>query len=170
MLAPMVGQLIGNYAFLWGQKQERTPTWYGVFTADGQRTEAADTLQHIWTGQWPANRAPQIADLRIDGKQATDQVRLAPGRSYVASVQATDLEGDALNYDWRLMRESQATQVGGDAEITPEEIRLSNANRQSGQITWRTPEEPGPYRLYVYVGDGQGAAAHANLPFFVGEI
>ncbi len=169
VLAPMAGQLIGNYAFLWGQKQERTPTWYGVFTPDGRRTEAADVLQRIWTGRWPANRAPQLHGLRLDGKSAADNVRLAPGGAYVASAQAADPDQDRLTYDWRLMRESDATQVGGDVEDVPEELRLSNPDSQHGEISWRAPERPGAYRLYVYVGDGKGGAAHANVPFLVVE-
>ena len=167
VLAPLAGRLIGNYAFLWGQKQERTPTWYGVFTADGRRTEAADVLRHIWTGRWPANRVPQVYDLMLDGKPATAQVRLAPGTSHVASVRAVDPDRDRLGYDWRIMRESRATQSGGDAEIVPEEFRLPNENGRSGEIAWRSPEEPGAYRLYVYVGDGRGGVAHANVPFLV---
>ena len=167
VLAPMVGKLIGNYAFLWGQKQERTPTWYGVFTADGRRTEAADALRRIWTGRWPANRAPQLHDLLLDGKRAADGVRLAPGGTYVASAQAADPDRDALTYDWRVMRESQAMQSGGDAEDVPEEYRLSHPKDGTGQILWRAPDDPGAYRLYVYVGDGKGGVAHANVPFLV---
>ena len=167
VLAPMAGRLIGNYAFLWGQKQERTPTWYGVFTADGRRTEAADALQRVWTGRWPANRAPQLHDLLLDGKRATDDVRLAPGGSYVASVRAADPDRDALTHDWRVMRESDATQSGGDPEDVPEEYRLPNLDVRSAEISWRAPREPGAYRLYVYVDDAQGGAAHANVPFLV---
>ena len=167
VLAPMAGRLIGNYAFLWGQKQERTPTWYGVFTADGRRTEAADTLRRIWTGRWPANRAPLLHDLAIDGKRAADNVRLAPRGFHVASVRAADPDRDRLHYDWRIMGESRATQSGGDPEEVPEEYRLPNTGGSPGEISWRAPEQPGAYRLYVYVGDGQGGAAHANIPFLV---
>ena len=167
VLAPMSGRLIGNYAFLWGQKQERTPTWYGVFTADGRRTEAADALQRVWTGRWPANRAPRLHDLLLDGKRAADDVRLAPGGSYVASVRAADPDRDVLTYDWRVMRESDATQSGGDPEDIPEEYRLPNPKVRSAEISWRAPREPGAYRLYVYVDDAQGGAAHANVPFLV---
>ena len=169
VLSTMGRSLIGNYAFLWGQKQERTPTWYGVFTEDGRRTEAADTLSHIWTGRWPANRAPRVHGLLLDGKRAKDEVRLAPGGAYVASVRATDPDRDRLDYDWRLLRESRATQSGGDPETRPEEFRLSNATSRTGEVSWRAPEEPGAYRLFVMVGDGRGGAGHANIPFLVVE-
>lgn len=167
VLKPLAGRLIGNYAFLWGQKQERTPTWYGVFTADGGRTEAVDTLQRIWTGRWPANRAPQLAELLLDGKGAADAVRLRPGASYAASVQAADPDGDGLRFDWRLAPESQATQTGGDSEVVPPETRLPTPDRRAPQITWRTPKQAGAYRFFVYVDDGQGGVAHANVPFLV---
>lgn len=37
------GQVISGFAFLWGQKQERTPTWYGMFNVTGSR-EPANTM------------------------------------------------------------------------------------------------------------------------------
>lgn len=37
VIAPDRTQLVGNYVFLWGQKQERTPTWYGLFTDQGKQ-------------------------------------------------------------------------------------------------------------------------------------
>ena len=168
-LAPLAGRIIGNYAFLWGHKQERTPTWYGLFTADGRRTEAVDVLQRIWTGKWPANRVPQIRSLRLDGKQAADSVRLLPGETYSAAVDAADVEEDALDFEWRLMRESQATEVGGDAEEIPETLNEFIIGPQAEETELRAPSQPGAYRLYIYVGDGQGGVGHANLPFLVAE-
>ena len=169
VLAPLAGRVIGNYAFLWGQKQERTPTWYGLFAADGRRTEAVDALQRIWTGDWPANRAPQIQALLLNGKTATDSVHLLPGRTYAASVRSADPEDDALRFEWRLMRESQATQSGGDAEAIPETLNGFIIGPQAQATQLRAPQQPGAYRLYVYVGDGQGGVAHANVPFLVAE-
>ncbi len=167
VLAPLSGQVIGNYAFLWGQKQERTPTWYGLFTADGRRTEAVDVLHRIWTGKWPSNRAPQIRRLLLDGKQAEHPVRLLPSRTYAALVEAADVDEDALRFDWYLMRESRAMQSGGDPEEIPEDLTQLVMQPQAEEIRLLAPPQPGAYRLYVYVGDGQGGVAHANIPFLV---
>ncbi len=43
--------VLGSYVFFWDQKQERTPTWYGMFLADGSETETIDVMHYIWTGE-----------------------------------------------------------------------------------------------------------------------
>jgi hypothetical protein len=159
-------QIIGNYVFYWGQKQERTPTWYGMFLEDGQGTAAVDIMQYLWTGAWPEDRAPEISDITLDQRSAADSVTLGPGQVVEATVASRDPEGGPLDWRWVLMEESRATQTGGDKEQVPEEIpgRLEGA---AGRAVLRAPEEPGAYRLFVYTEDQGGNAAHANFPFRV---
>ncbi|MBD3647432.1 MAG: hypothetical protein HUJ31_08290 [Pseudomonadales bacterium] len=164
VLASLDGRYIGSYVFLWSFKQERTPTWYGMFTPDGRRTEVVDVMQQLWTGSWPDNRAPILESMTLDDRRARDNVRLHAGERYTARVAANDPEGDTLVYDWQLLGESRATEVGGDAEKAPPDLSgylLSSAGRE---ITLVAPSEPGAYRLFVYVRDDSGAA-HANIPF-----
>ena len=162
----LAGQLLGTYAFLWGQKQERTPTWFGLLTAQGEITESVDVLARAWTGAWPANRSPRLIGLRLDGREATDDVRLHPGLDYEAVADAQDPDGDALAYRWELKPESTATQSGGDPEASVENLD-GYLHTRGGQRVRMTAPPPGAYRLFVYVLDGRGGAAHANIPFLV---
>lgn len=166
ILQPLEGQLIGSYAFYWGQKQERTPTWFGLFTELGEATESLDVLHEAWSGALADNRSPHLRSLRLDGRSALDSVRLASGASYDAIVEATDPDGDPLTYRWELKPESTATQAGGDFE--PEIENLEGFIGNDGEKAVRvTAPPPGKYRLFVYVLDGHRHAAHANLPFLV---
>lgn len=160
-------QVIGSFVFLWGQKQERTPTWYGMFLADASRTESVDVAQRLWTGRWPDNRAPRIDGLRLDGQVAGENIVLSPGARYEAEVSAADPDEDRLTYRWEIMRESTATQTGGDREDVPETLEglIEGAARPDPVVS--APAERGAYRLFVYVYDGEGQAGHANVPFLV---
>jgi hypothetical protein len=155
---------IGSFVFLWGQKQERTPTWYGVFLESDERTEAVDVMQYAWTGQWPENRAPVMKSLKLDGKTADESVYLKAGDEYRAATLVEDIDGDWLSYRWEILREVDRNQQsdGGDFEPRPETV-LEISNKDNN-LTFTAPGS-GEYRLFVYASDGSGSAATANIPF-----
>ncbi len=165
-IRPQVDQCLGSYVFLWGQKQERTPTWYGVFMEDGNETESVDAMHYLWNGEWPANRTPKLLDFRLDGKTAYDNVHLKSGERYNAAVKVEDPEGDAIKYVWDIKPESTDLGDGGDFESTPESI-IGLIRGDSDIIELSAPAKSGAYRLFIYASDGQGHTAHANIPFFV---
>ncbi|MGN6556159.1 MAG: glycoside hydrolase family 2 TIM barrel-domain containing protein [Verrucomicrobiota bacterium] len=158
---------LGSYVFLWGNKQERTPTWYGMFLNSGEETAPVDVMRFVWTGSWPANRSPRLEGAWLDGKTAAQSVRLRSGQTYTARVAATDPDGDALTFRWEVMEESTETKIGGDAESQPAKVPNAIANPSSKEISLQAPEKAGAYRVFAYVFDGQGHAAHVNIPFYV---
>jgi hypothetical protein len=166
-IEPYRDQGIGNYVFLWGQKQERTPTWYGMFTDDGSSTEAVDVMHFIWNNQWPANRAPRVSPISLNGKVAFDNVTLWHGKDYTAKIAVMDYENDPISYRWEVRHESSATEVGGDQEEIPELVEGLIADPGQQEITLTAPQESGAYRLFVYASDGNNHTGHANIPFYV---
>jgi len=158
---------VGSYVFLWGQKQERTPTWYGLFTEAGEENEVVDVMQYLWTGQWPENRAPHLDSVLLDGKKVLDFIYLHPGKTYTTDVYVTDPDNDALTTRWELLPESTDLKEGGDRESRPEAIPgLINGEAYNKAIL-TAPEKEGAYRLFLYVSDGNNNVATANIPFFV---
>jgi hypothetical protein len=158
---------LGSYVFFWGQKQERTPTWYGMFLDSGEETAAVDVMHCLWTGSWPANRSPCLEGAWLDGKTARQNVRLKPGQVCKAKIQASDPDHDPLDYRWEVMEESAERKVGGDREIKPMTLPGLIPDPTKSEIVLQAPAKPGAYRLFAYVYDGKGHAAHANIPFYV---
>lgn len=169
--ADPTGRLIGSFAFLWGQKQERTPTWYGLFTANGERTASVDELQRLWTGCYPPNRAPSAWSITLDGRTAFDSVRLDPDGQATVRVEVDDPENDALSVRWELMHEVSERSDGGHFEATPATLplRTDSLRWATGTVetTLDVPRAAGEYRLYAYVSDDSGGVATANIPFLV---
>ncbi len=158
---------LGSYVFFWGFKHEWTPTWFGLFMQDGVSTPVVDTMEYLWRGSWPENRAPQIGALQLDGLVAGDQgIQLDASNSYQANASVIDLEGDSLRLNWAIHREYVGAGAGGDLEKLVEKPALSSVNGE-GVLRFTAPTQPGAYRLYLYAYDNNNHVATANIPFYV---
>lgn len=162
-VASQRARCLGAYAFLWGHKQETTATWFGMLLPDGSRLPFADAMSHAWTGRWPANTAPRLLALETDA--ALHEV--APQTQFTANVYAQDLDNDTLSVQWEVRSETTDAKSGGDAEKEPPAHPECILKTDGTELLFQTPQSAGAYRLFVWVRDGQGGAATANVPFFV---
>ena len=165
------GQVLGGFAFLWGQKQERTPTWYGMFTVTGEHDARVDELTKIWTGQYPKNRAPLASGIFINGQIPADSVRLKPGQLATAKVTVSDPDLDPLTTNWEFMQEVGQRSQGGHFEAVPTALPVtivsSTQPNTQVEIEFLAPKTAGEYRLFAYTLDGHKHVANANIPFLV---
>jgi len=167
------GRILGDYVFLWAQKIERTPTWYGMFletNADlgiaGESLPTVDTMAFEWSGAYPANRAPDVTALTLGGKVATDSVTLTAGQAVQALVTATEPDGDTMSYVWEILEDPMQVDTLGRPEAR--EPRVGTPQRGTvPMLDVTAPAAAGQYRLFVYVLDGKGHAGTANIPFRV---
>ena len=83
----------------------------------------------------PANRPPAVASVTLNPDPATN-----PGMPVTVLANATDPDGDALQYTW--------TATGG---------RLSSTVGQA--VTWTPPDQAGGYSVAVTALDGRGGTA-----------
>ena len=164
------GHCLGSFVSYWGEKQETTHTWYGLYR-DGMRTESIGIMTRIWSGAWPAKRAPVILGIMIEEQAGRGDVRLAPSSTNEARVYAYDPDQDNLSITWDIRpevvipRKSYAGSLEKPAQPLPGLILESEG-------TWarfRAPQGQGAYRLFVQVSDDQGCAGYANVPFLVGR-
>ena len=158
---------IGSFVFLWGQKQETTSTWYGLFSQDGKTAEPIDRLHKLWKGAEPRNRAPQVKSVLVDGKNKSQSVSLIAEEKYEAKIDVSDLDGDKLIYQWQIIPESTDIKSGGDAESAPLPISGLFTKKKNENAVFYAPAEVGHYRLFIFVYDGNGHYAYENVPFAV---
>ncbi|MGD8606569.1 MAG: glycoside hydrolase family 2 TIM barrel-domain containing protein [Myxococcales bacterium] len=156
------GLALGSYVFNWGFKMETTPTWYGMFLKDGSPLAAVDVMTEIWSGSPPANLAPTVEPLRVEGES-----RLDPGEEVGVRAVVGDPEGAAIRVHWVLRREPGEYATGGDSQPVPPEVEGALRRGRADGARVRMPEDPGPYRLFLYVHDEAGSAATANVPLLV---
>ena len=157
---------IGSYVFLWGQKQETTATWYGLFSNKGQSTEVIDYVANGWTGEWPENRAPSLDSISLNNQQKGENIYLTAEEMYTANVYASD-DLDKMKYTYKIYPESVNTKSGGDLEKEPPAMAGLIKKKSKNKVEFRAPREEGSYRLFVYVADNEDKIAYANIPFYV---
>ena len=157
------GACLGSYCFVWGQKQEATATWYGMFLKTGEKLPPVDAMCKAWSGKDPANRCPAIKGLASELKGAV----VPPGKEFAATAEATDPEGDALTWDWAVTAEAAAPKGGGDKEAVPPSFPDAVVSADKDRAVIKAPDKPGNYRVFVVVRDGKGGASVENFCFRV---
>lgn len=159
---------MGAYIFLWGQKQERTPSWYGLFTEKGEKTEAINVMEYFWRGKWPENMAPRMNDFSIEGKGGRfDNVKMDAGKVFTAKISIEHPDLSKLSVRAEIMPEPVELSDGGDFEKRPQTIEGLIRSANISEIVFEAPAAKGAYRIFVYVVDEHNNAATANIPFFV---
>jgi hypothetical protein len=161
---------LGSYIFFWGNKVEKTHTWYSLFSPSGEKSELVDLMQFLWNNSWPENRAPIIKEMVTDGYEKYESIILSPGDSLKNTVIAIDYENDSLTYHWEVLPELTTKDGSIEKHQKPRAIKNLISAHQGHSINWKAPEKPGAYRLYVSVYDGNNNFASANVPFHVGPI
>jgi hypothetical protein len=165
---------VGSYVFLWGQKQERTPTWYGMFLEKNEKlgvnaeaTASVDVMTTQWSGKKPANTAPSFTSIKINGATPVENFTVKPDEEFTMEIAAADAEGDTLSYVWEVLPEATKLGQGGSFEPRPEGPAGAIAKTDPAGSATVKVATPGNYRVFGYVLDGKGKAATVNIPFQV---
>lgn len=63
------------------------------------------------------------------------------------------------------MEDAKTHETGGYFQETPTSFKDNILESSIEGVTFRVPKKPGLYRIFAYVGDGQGGADVANIVF-----
>jgi hypothetical protein len=165
-------RVLGDYVFLWANKIESTPTWFGMFletNADlgiaAESLPTVDTMAFEWSGAYPSNRAPDVTGLTLNGRTANQNVALTAGQTVPAVVTVTEPNADTMSFIWEILQDPSTTTMNMGETRKP---RVGNPQKgTSPTLNVTAPTTAGQYRLFVYVLDGKGHAGTANIPFRV---
>jgi Glycosyl hydrolases family 2, TIM barrel domain len=159
---PERGKLcLGSYAFLWGNKQEATATWFGMFLPDGSRLESVDEMTELWTGHAPESSCPRIQPVVLDRNDVD------PGETIHATLDVTDPANNPLTAKWVLTRDQAVYQTAGAFQASPKTYADAVVSSDIHGAQIHMPADVGPYWLYAYVYDGKGGAATSVVPMRV---
>ena len=158
---------LGSYCFLWGQKQESTATWHGMFLSNGNPTEAVDVMQYCWTGEWPESRAPSIKDISLENIGWRKDHILDSSTQATLSIEYNKYNNKKVIVEYILFPEAFSDKIGGDVQKSPDPIEFEIVKKSDTELTFISPNKKGAYRLFAYVKNEIGQSSVANIPFII---
>ena len=158
---------LGSYCFLWGQKQESTATWHGMFLSNGKPTEAVDVMQYCWTGEWPQLRAPSIKNITLENIGWRKDHILSPSSQATLSIEYNKYNNKKVIVEYVLYPEAFSDKIGGDVQKSPDPIEFEIIKKSDSELTFTSPNKKGAYRIFAFVKNEKGQSSVANIPFLV---
>ena len=158
---------LGSYCFLWGQKQESTATWHGMFLNNGNPTEAVDVMHYCWTGEWPKSRAPSIIDISLENIGWRKDHVIAPSIQAILKIEYLKYNNKKVTVEYVLFPEAFSNKIGGDIQKSPDPIPLEIVEQNENELIFISPKKKGAYRLFAFLKNDEGQSSVANIPFLV---
>jgi hypothetical protein len=134
---------LGITEFHYGIENDFGGIWLNTFTGGWKRLGYA-ALQKAYTGQAPANTAPEINSMTV-----SNQTAVPAGGTFSVNASVSDPNGDYIRYN--LMYSNKYVSGGGTGLLNAD-----FADNGNGSFTVKAPEQLGVWKVYVYAYDGQG--------------
>lgn len=161
---------MGSFVFLWGQKEERTPTWFGLFVESeidglplkGEPTPVVEAMRSLWQGITNPMIAPVVESLTVNGLSAADSPVFTAATPIEVDAKLADYHPEQLTFVWEILYEATVTATGGAHEPRP--------NRYGKVVSGILPrtklkiDSEGEYRICLYAISSNGYVATANVP------
>ena len=161
---------LGSYCFLWGQKQESTSTWHGMYLSNGHPTEAVDVMQYCWMGEWPAKRAPSLMQIKLNGDNLKKNHVFIKNEEVILDFIYERNNNDSLYFDFQLYPETFSTKGGGDFQKSPDKLKFEIVKQSENSLSFKVPNKKGFYRIFVFIRNEINQTSVANIPFKVEQL
>ena len=160
-------RFLGGFVFFWGHKQEATHTWFSIFDAQGRKSAAVKTLQFLWTGKDSGEPFPEIREMRVQNRNAFENIILTPNLHTQAEVTLLSNANQIKSVSWQIFREDWFRKNNENSTRLLKPLSQLMHPEQGLKATFTTPAKEGPYRIFATLYDHHGNFATCNTPFYV---
>ena len=161
---------LGSLAFYWGNKLERTYSWFSYFI-DDHKSEIVAGLEALWNNLDVPVQNFNIRSMQIEGKPASENLIFAPNEMKVSELDM-DNQGKTVEIKWEVYKEAwpwgwTSRQDSSFKLFNPKKVVDTSMECNGTSVSFITPQEEGPYRIFAFVYDQEGYFATANVPFYI---
>lgn len=166
LIQNMDNNCLGSLVFYWGEKHERTHTWFSLFIEKYGKSELVEEIKHLWKESYSNTPSIGLEYMLVDEKGAQSNLIFAPNQVKEAKIKFSHAQHDSVRISWEVYPEAWQYKAN-DKEKKPGPIIGSIINTTGEEATFVTPTEEGPYRIFAYIFDNEGNFATTNTPFYV---
>ncbi|MBV5316068.1 MAG: hypothetical protein JZU47_22405 [Prolixibacteraceae bacterium] len=162
------GGCLGSLVFFWGKKHELTYTWFSLFM-DDFKSEIIKELENLWKKSNTNSTLIGLDYMLLDGKGAADNIIFAPNELKTAEIKFNTFKNYNIRIEWEIYPDvwCQAWYENTyNRPVNPQRMG-SFIYFEKNKVTFYTPKEEGPYRIFAYIYDKNGYFATTNTPFYV---
>jgi hypothetical protein len=164
-------ECIGTLLFYWGNKHERTYTWFSLFM-DDKKLESLKTIKHLWNGTEITDSWIGLEYVLVDGKGSFDNVVFEPNQLKQSEIVFSNGNPPDVQIKWEIYPEAWSwpwwlRQDTARIDFSPIRKMERFVGFNENKATFLTPEKDGAYRLFAFAFDSEGYFATANIPFYI---